>query len=73
MNKKDLSIPFNAPLNSQDTEQQTYGCRANNPDICGNNGLPNICAFSSTDCICKKLGKSNTTNSMIKPLNSCLS
>lgn len=75
MNKKDLSIPFNAPLNPQDTEQQTYGCRANNPDICGNNGLPNICAFSSTDCICKnrqELGKSNTTNSRIKPLNSCL-
>ena len=58
MNKKDLSIPFSAPLNPQDTEQQTYGCRANNPDICGNNGLPNICAFSSTDCICKKAVKS---------------
>ena len=75
MNKKDLSIPFNAPLNPQDTEQQTYGCRTNNPDICGNNGLPNICAFSSTDCICKKPSrawKSNTTNSRIKPLNSCL-
>ena len=54
MNKKDLSIPFNVPLNPQDTEQQTYGCRANNPDICGNIGLPNICAFSSTDYICKK-------------------
>ena len=54
MNKKDLSIPFNAPLHSQDTEQQTYGCRANKPDICGNNGLPNVCAFSSADCICKK-------------------
>lgn len=39
MNKKDLSISFNAPLNPQDTKQQTYGCRANNPDICGNNGL----------------------------------
>jgi hypothetical protein len=54
MNKKDLSIPFNASLHPQDTELQTYGCRANNPDICGNNGLPNVCAFSSEDCICKK-------------------
>lgn len=54
MNRKDLSIPFNAPLHSQDTELQTYGCIANNPDICGNNGLPNICAFFSEDCICKK-------------------
>ena len=49
MNKKDLSIPFNAPLHSQDTELQTHGCRANNPDICGNNGLPNVCAFSLED------------------------
>lgn len=47
MNKKDLSIPFNVPLHLQDTELQTYGCRANNPDICGNKGLPNICAFYS--------------------------
>ncbi len=60
MNKKDLSIPFNVLLHSQDTELQAYVCRANNPDICGNNGLPNVCAFSSEDCFCKKrheLGK----------------
>ena len=76
MNKKALSIPFNAPLNLQDTEQQTYGCRANNPDICGNNGLPNICAFFLRIVYAKsrqELGKSNTTNSRIKPLNYCLS
>ncbi len=76
MNRKDLSIPFNAPLHSQDTELQTYGCIANNPDIRGNNGLPNICAFSSEDCICKKrheLGKSNMPNLKAKPLNYCLS
>ncbi|RGF52051.1 hypothetical protein DW006_04405 [Eubacterium sp. AF36-5BH] len=54
MNKKDLSIPFNVLLHSQDTELQAYVCRANNPDICGNNGLPNVCAFSSEDCFCKK-------------------
>lgn len=33
-----MKVPFNAPLNPQDTETQTYGCRQNNPDICGNNG-----------------------------------
>lgn len=54
MNDKYLKIPFNAPLNSQDTETQTFGCRANNPDICSNNGLPDICAFVSKDCICRK-------------------
>lgn len=56
MNNKDkkIKIPFSDPLNPQDTELQTFGCRANNPDICGNNGLSNICAFSSDDCICKK-------------------
>ena len=54
MNKREIVISFNTPLNPQDTESQTYGCRANNSDICANNGLPNICAFSSEDCICKK-------------------
>ena len=54
MNKKDLNVPFNAPLNEQDTETQTYGCRANNPDICANNGLDGVCAFVSQDCICHK-------------------
>ena len=56
--KKELKIPFNAPLNPQDTETCTYGCRQNNPDICGNNGLPNVCAFISDDCICKKPSRS---------------
>ena len=50
----EIHFSFNAPLNDMDTETQTYGCRANNPDICGNNGLPNICAFCSKDNICKK-------------------
>jgi len=60
MNKKDLLIPFNAPFNEQDTEVQIYGYRANNPDICGNNGLQNICAFTSDDSFVKsrqELGK----------------
>ena len=54
MNEKKIKIDFSAPLNEQDTENQTYGCRANNPDICVNAYLPNVCAFSSSDCICKK-------------------
>jgi hypothetical protein len=54
MNEKELRIPFNAPLNEQDTETQTYGCRQNNPNICGNNGLADICAFVSKDGICLK-------------------
>ena len=37
---KELRVPFNAPLREEDTEEQTFGCRQNNPDICGNNGLP---------------------------------
>lgn len=48
-----LKIPFNAPLNPKDTETETYGCRANNPDICKNNGVSGICAFENPDCICK--------------------
>lgn len=54
MNVKDLKVSFNAPLNEQDTEVQTFGCRANNPDICANNSINNVCAFTSDDCICKK-------------------
>ena len=49
-----IRIPFNAKLNELDTEEQTYGCRANNPDICANCYLPDICAFSREDNICKK-------------------
>lgn len=54
MKEKELKIPFNAPLHRLDSETHTYGCRANNADICGNNGVPNICAFVCDDCICKK-------------------
>ena len=56
--KKDLKIPFNAPLNPQDTETCTYGCRQNNPDICAYNSLSGVCAFESSDCICKKPSRS---------------
>lgn len=51
---KDLHIPFNNPLNELDTEKQTYGCRQNNPDICKNNGLSDICAFEREDGLCKQ-------------------
>lgn len=54
MEEKELKVPFNAPLTEFDTEEQTRGCRQNNPDICGNNGLPGICAFVCEDGICKK-------------------
>lgn len=30
MTEKELKVPFSAPLNELDTEEQTYGCRANN-------------------------------------------
>lgn len=54
MNEQDLRVPYNAPLNEQDTESQTYGCRANNPNICANNSLQGICAFVSPDGVCRK-------------------
>lgn len=55
--EKKLKVPFNASLNELDTEEQTYGCRVNNPDICGSNGLPDVCAFCSADGICKNPSK----------------
>ncbi|MCR4996118.1 MAG: hypothetical protein K6A61_02330 [Butyrivibrio sp.] len=57
MSEKKIKIPFKAPLNAGDTEIQTYGCRANNPDICKNNGIQEVCAFVREDCICKKPSK----------------
>ena len=54
MAEKINKIPFAAPLNKLDTESQTVGCRANNPDIWANNSLPGICAFTSEDGICHK-------------------
>lgn len=57
MEKSKLHIGFNAPLNEFDTEETTYGCRANNPDICNSNSLEGICAFVCDDCICKRPSK----------------
>lgn len=37
-----------------DSIDQTFGCRHTNPDICSNNSIPNVCAFTSDDCICKR-------------------
>lgn len=54
MSSKTLKVPFSAPLNELDSETQTFGCRANNPDICANNSIPGVCAFASDDNICKK-------------------
>ncbi len=53
MSWEKVKVSFNAPLNDEDTENQTWGCRANNPDICKNNGIPELCAYSRNDCICK--------------------
>lgn len=53
MNKTNLRFKLNAPLNEGDTEYRTYGCRANNPDICKNCYVEEICAFTSSDHICK--------------------
>ena len=51
---RELLIPFGAPLSPLDTESQTYGCRQNNPDICSNNSISDVCAFTSSDYICKR-------------------
>ena len=54
MEKKDIKIAFSAKLNEQDIEDQTYGCRANNPNICSNHFLEDVCAFVTEDNICRK-------------------
>jgi hypothetical protein len=51
--RDELRFSLNAPLDKNDTEKQTFGCRHTNPDICKNNGLP-CCAFNSNDKICRQ-------------------
>lgn len=53
MNEKKLKFSLKTPLHNEDTENQTYGCRANNPTICKNCYIEGVCAFTSTDHICK--------------------
>ncbi len=50
---KELCISLRAPLHKDDTENQTYGCRQSNPDICGYCYLGNVCAFVTEDHICR--------------------
>lgn len=50
---KDLCIDIHAPLNELDTVEQTFGCRQANPDICKFCFLDGVCAFVSSDKICK--------------------
>jgi hypothetical protein len=52
--KDDLIISQKAPLNKDDTETQTFGCRHTNPSICSSNSLEGICAFVAKDSICKR-------------------
>ena len=54
MSKNVLRLKLNDKLNKEDTESQTYGCRANNPDICKNCYVDGVCAFVTKDNICKK-------------------
>ena len=56
-NKGNLKVGFKVPLKTGDTETTTVGCRANNPDICKNNDIPDVCAFMSEDGMCRAPSK----------------
>lgn len=43
---------FHKPLQPQDSEKQTLGCRHTNPDICAKNGLPKVCSMVRSDGLC---------------------
>ncbi len=49
-----MKVDRNIPLFPIDTENQTYGCRHTNPDICKDYDLVTTCAFVCEDKICKK-------------------
>ena len=54
MNNLSLVIEKNAPLNSQDSPHQTYGCRCRTFQNCASNSMENVCAFVTADTICLK-------------------
>ena len=54
MKFKNNNVQHKNCITKYDTEYQTFGCKHSNPDICGNNGIENICAFASKDNICKR-------------------
>lgn len=43
---------FHEELHDKDTENQTYGCRHTNSNICKNNSMYEKCAFVRDDNIC---------------------
>jgi hypothetical protein len=43
---------FHAPLEPQDTERQTLGCRHAKPDFCSKNCMEDVCAHVRRDGIC---------------------
>lgn len=44
---------FHSPLHASDTEEQTYGCRHTNPDICSKYHMPKVCAYARPDNKCQ--------------------
>ena len=52
--KSSLVIGPSAPLNSQDSPSQTYGCRRRYPQNCPFIDMENVCAFVTADNICLK-------------------
>jgi hypothetical protein len=46
------SNAFHAPLQQNDTAEQTVGCRHTQPAICAKNSIPKVCAFVRPDGMC---------------------
>lgn len=42
-----LKMAFSVSLNEGDSEEQTYGCRQKNLNICGINQIEGVCIFAS--------------------------
>ena len=49
---RDNAKAFHAPLHAKDTAAQTIGCRNSQPEVCGRNCMPNVCAFVRQDGMC---------------------
>ncbi len=48
----DQLLRSGAPLQPGDRADRTVGCRQSQPNCCGRNSLPSVCAFARADGIC---------------------
>lgn len=50
--RNQITSSFHEPLKPGDNAEKTVGCRHTQPEICGKNRMPKVCAFVRDDGVC---------------------